>query len=272
MIATEYQAWLERATQNVEGALGSELSTPTRTVITEDYLRSALLRGLALSYPEGAAQVERELDVNWNDADCIGGHAINGPGRRLQHDVGLHPEPNAANDSGAAVEIKWLTASAASNVAQDIWKLALARSTANEGSALRTYFLIGGSMDVIASTTTGLRNIGLPLRWSPAGRGKVWPRPSILELGSAFDAKVGREALLRLLRRGEHVRTPPACWSKLRASLRWRWYRRVGAFRNSPRVAWRLLLWELDHRSVGANTFDWDEEMEHHNVSCTADL
>lgn len=125
-------------------------------------------------------------------------------------------------------------------------------------------------MDDMSHTLAGLRNIGLVLRWSPAGRGNDWPQPSILDLGRAFQVPLGRKALQTVLARGKHVRTPPECWRRLRASLRCRWFRRLDKFRGSSALAWRLLLWELDHRggAVGNGRFDWTGELNHAGIRC----
>jgi hypothetical protein len=269
MLASEYQGWLKRASQNVEGALGVELATPSRRVVTEDYIRAAMLRGFVLSYPQGAGQVEREAIVQWSDAKCIEGHSISGGGRPLQHDVGLNPEPDSDNDKGAAVELKWLTHTDTSRVAQDVWKLALSRTSDPEGSALRTYLVLGGTMDAIAGTMTGLRNIGCPLRWSPAGQGKDWPQPSTLNLCRMLETNKGASALRTLLSRGNHVRMPPPCWTKFRASLRWRWLRRIDDFRDSDSTAWRLLVWELDHRTIGEDKFEWSAVLPKAAIACS---
>ena len=84
MKAREYQTWIGRAFHLVEGALGAEMATPTRTVITEDYLRASFLRGVALAHPDGAVRVRRELDVSWSGAPCIAGDVErNGPWERV---------------------------------------------------------------------------------------------------------------------------------------------------------------------------------------------
>lgn len=207
----------------------------------------------------------------WSNVECVGGHAIEGSGGRLRHDVGVTPEAAAANDHGAILELKWLTGAATGRAAQDIWKLALSRSTVPEGTAVRAYLALSGAMGPVKDTLAGLRNIGLTLRWSPAGTGTDWPKPSSLNLGKAIATPVGSGALRNLLKHGDHFRNPPDCWTKLRASLRWRWYQRVDCFRESEAVAWRFLLWELDHWAVGANSqLDWTTVLAANNVRCNA--
>jgi hypothetical protein len=268
MKGSSYQRWFQRASQNVEAALGAELSTPFRNVITEDYVRAAFMRGFALAFPDGAGRVQRESNVNWTAAPCVGGHPISGSGRPLQHDVGLSGDPMDSNDNGAILELKWLTASAVNAVAQDIWKLAITRTTMPEGSATRSYLAIGGDMNAIGGTLSGLRNLGLELRWSPAGRGSDWPRPSSIDLSKAIGTPTGSKALKQLLARGDHFREPPVCWARLRASLRARWYRRVDEFMGSEALAWRFLVWELDHRNIGDTTLDWSTLLPHKGVIC----
>lgn len=264
MIASEYQAWITRASLNVEGALATELGTPARNVVTEDYLRSAMLRGLTLSFPQGASRIIREQAAGYSAACCVAGHSIGGSGRSIQHDIGIRGEP-ANNDMGAIVELKWATSNSVTHVAQDIWKLALTRSTANESSSRRTYLVLGGTMDGIKSTVNGLRNIGIDLKWSPAGKGGKWPKPSIINLERALKTQTGHKAIRQLLARGPHIRTPPDCWMKMRASLRYRWYAQLNSFQDSPSSAWRLLVWEIDHRNVGNKTITQHDL----NLSCS---
>lgn len=268
MQGSKYQRWFQRASQNVEAALGAELSTPSRNIITEDYVRAAFMRGFALTYPDGASRVQRESNVSWTAAGCVGGHSIAGSGRPLQHDVGLSGDPEDPNDNGAILELKWLTSAGVSAVAQDIWKLAISRGTSPEGSATRSYLALGGDMRAISNTLSGLSNLGLALRWSPAGRGSAWPRPSSINLSKAIDTPIGSDALKRLLARGDHFRSPPACWAELRASLRARWFRSVGEFMGSSALAWRFLVWEFDHRNIGDTTLDWDMLLPSKGIVC----
>ena len=268
MRGSEYQSWFCRAFQSVEGALGVELSTPLRNVITEDYVRASFMRGFALSYPAGANRVQRESPVVWSNVECIGGHAIGGQGRPLQHDIGLSPEVGDTNDAGAILELKWLTGTGTETVAQDIWKLALSRSVMAEGRAVRTYLALGGSMAAVSNTLSGLRNLGLTLRWSPAGRGGDWPAPSGLDLDQAIRTRIGSRALHSLLRRGTHVRTPPRCRARLRASLRSRWFRSIDELRESEGAAWRFLLWELDCWGASKSELDWEVLLPTQRIAC----
>lgn len=268
MLASEYRKWMSRACLNVEGSLGTEMGTPSQSVLTEDYIRVALLRGLALSFPLGADRIDRESRVSWTDQDCIGGHPIPNQGRPLQHDVGVTAEANSPDDAGLVLELKWVEKAETGLVAQDIWKLALSRSTLPEGGAVRGYLVIGGTMDGVSGTLTGLRNIGMDLRWSPAGRGKNWPSPSTIDLGRAIKSSVGAEAFRKLISKGKHYRSPPACWSKLRASLRHRWMRGTDDFRSASGVKWRYLVWELDHRTLGATEINWNDELARMSLAC----
>ena len=206
--------------------------------------------------------------MSWSSAPCVGGHPISGSGRPLQHDVGLSGDQMDSNDNGAILELKWLTASAVTAVAQDIWKLAVTRTTMPEGRATRTYLAIGGDMKAISGTLSGLRNLGLVLRWSPAGRGSDWPKSSSINLSKAIATPTGSKALRQLLARGDHYRAPPACWARLRASLRARWYRSVDEFMGSEALAWRFLVWELDHLNIGGATLDWNILLPRKGVIC----
>jgi len=210
------------------------------------------------------------MNVGWSNAYCVEGHKINGSGRPLQHDVGISGEKDCASDQGAVLEIKWLTHVDTVAVAQDIWKLALSRSTQTEGQAVRTYLMVGGEKDAFKNTLAKLGKLSMPLRWSPAGRGKNKPRPSTLNLLTASEKTTGLKALQQLLKRGEHCRMPPETWAKVRASMRTRWFRSIGAFRDSKRCTWRCVLWELDHRGFDDDIMDWGADIKLGDLKCRA--
>lgn len=241
-----------------EGALASELCTSSRLSITEDYLRSAIMRGLILSNPAHGDRVAREYSVSWNNNPCIRDqNHTPGSGRPLQHDVAIQPNDD---DAGAFCELKWLTQANSKSVASDIWKLALSRSTEAEGSAARSYLLVGGLSHAFSGALSHLRGGHLNLRWSAAGGGGNTPAPTTLALKRSFTTSLSSKALFNLTGWGNnptHYRSPPAVWASLRASVRARWYRTVSTPNGS--VGWRLILWELDHRSVGnRQTIDWE--------------
>jgi len=246
--AGEYQVWMKQAFLIVEGALATELGTSARLCMTEDYVRGALVRGLLLSNPQQANRVERERAAWWSASPCIYDPAHVPTGRPLQHDVAVRPT-NA--DSGMVCEVKWLTQAVASRVACDIWKLVLSRGTTAEGNALRTYLLLGGTSQEFSRAIQALRAVGFNLRWSAAGPGGQMPRPTVLSMAQSLSQSLSLNAWKDLAGWGGktwHLRTSPAAWASMRASMRSRWFRTIP---NGPStVGWRLVLWELDHRAV----------------------
>jgi hypothetical protein len=219
--------------------------------MTEELLRSSLLRGLIGSCPVQASRVTREMTATWSGNPCCydASHAV-GRGRPIQHDVGVRPD---GVDAGLSCEVKWLTVANPSVVAQDILKLAISRSTAAEGQAMRTFLLLGGNLRAISNTLASLRSAGFNLRWSPAGRGPdSKPPPTTIRISTGiFSHSLPRSAVEALISWGNsprHVRRCPPTWASIRASLRERWYRNVVV--DGKSTSWRLLLWEIDHRSV----------------------
>jgi len=100
MNQTEYQDWMERAFLYVEAAMSMELATPSRVCMSEEYLRSSLVRGLSHSMPGEANRVSIEWGSPWSDRPCWddGCGATPGQGRKVQHDVRI--EPNATVNQG----------------------------------------------------------------------------------------------------------------------------------------------------------------------------
>lgn len=241
-----------------EGALATELATEIQVGMTEDYIRGSLLRGLILANPSGADRVVRELSVDWNNNSCrYNADHIPGAGRPIQHDIGIRP---GNGDQGLVCEIKWLSQANASHVALDLWKLALSRTISPEGDALRTYLLVGGESSVLAKVLRALREHKLNLRWSPSGSKYNVPNPTILPIEQSLAESLSLNSWLSLVSWGSnprHVRQAPETWASLRASVRARWFRTIPVAGGT--LGWRLILWELDHRSVGQNnTIDWD--------------
>lgn len=249
MNAGEYRNWMGRAFLMCEGALASELATLSRLSITEDYIRSSIVRGLILANPASAERVAKEANVSWFQNQCIFDANHVPVGRPIQHDVFVAPNDV---DAGLACEVKWLTQAKAKEVAQDIWKLALSRSTQTEASAMRTYLLLGGESKPFADCIESLRKVDLNLRWSRAGRGGDKPRPTTLSLERSLDKPLGFNSWDNLICWGtqKHRRKSPDVWSSLRASTRERWFRTV--LTTNGTVGWRMVLWELDHRGVTA--------------------
>lgn len=252
MNAGGYKSWIERAFLSVEGALASELATPGRLGMTEDYIRGALVRGLLITHPNEAHRVTREQDAKWTGNACFHNPAHKpGAGRSIQHDVAIRPSDA---DVGLVCEVKWLSQAQSRNVAADIWKLALSRSVSPEGAALRTYLLLGGESKIFSSVLTALRSVGLNLRWSAAGRGGNIPRPSTLSLQGSLSHSLSRNAWASLVGWGSqpHYRSSPETWASLRASVRSRWWRTIPV--DSGMVGWRMVLWELDHRGISSDS------------------
>lgn len=254
MNALEYQKWMKKAFLAAEAALTSQIATPSASFVSEDFIRSALLRGLVLTNSKQAHRVECEEDVAWNYcADWKDNSLSPKGGRPIQHDVAVSKE---GEDKGLVCEVKWLKHADASTIAKDIWKLALTRSTDQEAKATRTYLLVGGTMSALSQTLATLRKNRLNLRWSKAGRGKnELPRATKLELYAALGAKLGFKAWREIITWGsapKKYRRSPGTWAALRASVRCRWVRAVEG------VSWRLVLWELDHWGVDPKTMDWD--------------
>lgn len=258
MNAGEYQDWMSRAFLNLEGALATELSTPGRQGMTEDYVRGSFLRGLLISNPAGSSRVVREHPATWSGAKCVRNTAHSPAGRRLQHDIAVIPA--AGVDEGMVCEVKWLVQANASSIAADIWKLAISRSNVSEASALRTYLLVGGESKAFSKALSSLRSAALNLRWSAAGRGAATPRPTTLALERSLAKPLSHNAWEGLVSWGKnpvHHRNLPSAWSSLRCSLRQKWLRTIPLVGGGT-IGWRMVLWELDHRAVGsASVINW---------------
>ena len=63
-LAAEYERWMERAFLYVEAALATELATPSRVCMSEEYFRTALVRGLSHSEPAEAHRIDTEYAAN----------------------------------------------------------------------------------------------------------------------------------------------------------------------------------------------------------------
>jgi len=247
----QYQEWMKQAFLMCEGALAMELATETRLNITEEYLRSNIVRGLILAKSSEASRVAKESSVSWGGNGCHFDTSHTPTGRPIQHDVAVLA---SGADQGLACEVKWLTQQNSKDVASDVWKLALSRSTRSEATAQRSYLVLGGESGAFSSTLSALHKIGFNLRWSPAGRGGKWPDPGTVALEKSLTTSLGKNSWRDLVAWGarpKHLRDSPDTWRSLRVSLRGRWYRTVKA--NGKSVGWRVALWELDHRGVSAS-------------------
>ncbi len=254
MNAQQFQEWIGNAFLFVEAALATEIATISRTFLNEEYVRSALAKGLILTNTGEAYRVATEEDAVWSGNSCFANAASLPAGRPIQHDVAVRPDP--AKDAGMVCEVKWLKQPKPLEVAIDIWKLALSRGTTPELGAMRTYLLLGGTQDALSSTLGTLRANHFNLRWSPQGRATVKPAPTTLQLNRALAGAAkssGRKGWEKLISFGKHFRSCPPTWSSLRASLRQRWLRTVG------QCSWRAVLWELDHWGVkDASQIQWN--------------
>ena len=258
--ASDYQAWMRMAFLQVEAALAAEFLTPSRAVMTEEYVRAALMKGLMLSRPTHAARVFREFTAGWDSRSCYASTShVRAKGRAIQHDVGVSSHDG---DAGMICEVKWLTGAKSSEIAADIWKLALTRSTMREGAATRTYLLLGGESKPFSAALSSLRKVGLDLRWSKAGRTAKASRGTTLLLGPSLQHALAFNAWRRLVSWGKsptHYRRAPDAWWHLKATSRETWFRTLaGVEETAETVSWRIVLWELHHWGVHSqDQVDW---------------
>lgn len=245
--------WVFRAFLQVKAALTSEIATCSGEFISEDYIRSSLLRGLILSNPPEAARVAAESEAPWSKNAPWVPVATYNDRRPRQHDIGVAAA--TGKDNGLVCEVKWLKQAQTVKVMQDIWKLAFTRGICPENTCVRTFMLVGGHHQPFAETLASLRNNGLDFRWSAAGAGAYeTPPPRDINLWLAIQRSDSmRTAAVAVLRRGASgLREPPLCAHSLRLSVRDTWHSRIGD------RAWTAVLWELDHRAVSEREIDWD--------------
>jgi hypothetical protein len=284
MNPADYQLWMKQAFLAVEAALSQELLTPSRLCMTEEYLRSAFVRGLAASRPDLAHKIDTEYTATWSDYPCWNGTgAVPGQGRRIQHDIAT-----TRNDGTAEMlcEVKWLKAEKPDEVVRDVWKLLLSRRDTAELAATRTYLLIGGERvgdtDIFAETLNKVKDSGVPLKWSTKKTGNV-PPVQAMALKPVLKSARGKDALKNLLKWGSNpvvYRTPPDCCSSWRVKVRAAWLRPDGftLLRDpivanpqpanapaagvpavvNPTVSWRVALWEIHRHGTGTDAcLDW---------------
>lgn len=273
MRPSEYREWMQRAFLGVEGALSTELLTATRMCVTEEYLRSAMIRALMASEPSKARRVITEEDASWSNSECWNGTGKRpGQGRPIQHDIFIKPE---ADDKGLACEVKWLKGKSQRAIIKDIWKLALSRQCVDERSALRTYLLIGGEADAYRDTLKELDDLGVRLKWQRTD-GRL-PQAQDLSLNALIGRKAGAKALGELLKWGSvpTYRTPAPCRRNLVIYSRGTWLRprdvtiyNVEDYAESDKttqkrttVRWNLGLWELNAEGSGRiKEIDWPKK------------
>lgn len=245
--------WIRRAFFHVQATLLGEIVAHSGDYLSEDYIRSAMLRGLILTNPAEAGRVQAELPASWTGAAPWNGAPPPAHESPCRHDVGVGVNA-ATNDPGILCEVKWLKQAQVSAIVQDIWKLSFSRGVLAEGACPKTFLLIGGEHEFFASTLQSLQSNDLNFRWSKAGRGAYeLPEPKFLNLerGLRRHATV-RKAAAKVLKRGQAgLRQPPNCVSELRLSVRHVWHEKVAE------RSWTIVLWELDHRGVDPGTIDW---------------
>lgn len=263
MSPTEYQSWMQRAFLAVEGTLALEFLTPSRLCITEELLRTALVRGLAAAEPAHAHRIRTEETVAWSDdPSWAGGGERPGRGRRIQHDVYIAPENG---DRGLACEVKWLKNEQGKELIKDIWKLALSRSTQPERRySLRTFLLVGGERDAISDSINALYNHRPRLADLPRYRtGQNLPQPKEISLNRWLGTEKGAKGLSELLKWGNPAiyRTPPATRDKLLVYTRATWLRPRDVVLSLPTggtLTWNAVLWELNAEGCNAApAIDW---------------
>lgn len=248
MNQTEYQKWMERAFLYVEAALALELATPSRVCMTEEYVRSSLIRGLSHSMPKYASRVSIEWAAPWTDNPCwIDGKSKPGRGRKVQHDVRVKPK-KPRSEAGLACEVKWLKQAKSEEIVRDIWKLMLSRSDMDHGSALRCYLLVGGEGKAYQNAMTTLRNNRIVLNWQDGSA----PSNKV-NLKKLLETQTGRKAFKELLawNQNTHYRTPHDCLSHVNCVRRASWYRTLDG------IKWRMGLWELSSWGAGGTNIDW---------------
>lgn len=251
MNSSEYQIWLKRAFLGVEAALAQELLTPSRICMTEEYLRVSFVRGLTAAEPDESKRVIIEEPAGWTNNAATDGSGKIASGSPIRHDIAVKKN---STDAGMLCEVKWLKQAKASEIARDIWKLALSRSDSRGLDAVRTYLLVGGENRAYLNALETLKKSNIHFLWSTKKTGK-WPRASEMSLHKFAETSLGRDALLGLLAWGKkqkkYYREPNPCLSKLRISLRAFWARPPSASylvlgKDGKNVYWKVGLWELD--------------------------
>jgi hypothetical protein len=252
MNAGQYEQWMAKAFLYVEAALATEFATPSRVCVSEEYFRTALVRGLSHSEPSKADRIATEYSTRWAQNACWHdtAHKNTGQRRPIQHDVVVTPDDT---DNGLVCEVKWLKQAKGKEVMQDIWKLALSRSTAVESKAVRTYLLIGGEAKPFSDTFSTLQKNNFNLRWSIAVRTPGPPVARTVSLYDLYKSPTGRNALLDLLAWSDHHRSPPDCWRQCRVIVRQQWLRTLSG------IGWRTCLFEFTHRGTSSTSeIPWD--------------
>ena len=194
MTRISHQEWLRRAFLFAEAALNQEIITPRRVCMTEDYFRSAFVRGLLSAKPDLAHLVRSEHTATWSSNSCHFCACTQGRGRPIQHDVAILP---SAYNPGVVCEVKWAKRPSAEGIAKDIWKLLITRGDEPERQAWRCYLLIGGEQPAFSDTLNQLRTSGINLRYSSAGRGETKTNVQV-NLVTFLSSNLGKKSLAAL--------------------------------------------------------------------------
>lgn len=248
MTTTEYKVWMQKAFLKVEAALSEELITPAALCMTEDHIRSALVRGLAAAMPHEAHRIDTEKTVSWTNNPCwLGTGRVPEQGRPIQHDVYIEPKDG---DHGLACEVKWLKSERANEVLKDIWKLVLSRGTVAEGSAMRIYILLGGEAEHFRSTINALYrpNRIADLSWQRTDQ--LLPDRKRMTMTTVLNTTRGQTTIKDLLKWGSvpTYRTPAACRNEFYTDTRATWMRPLDGQISRPvggNLVWNAALWEI---------------------------
>jgi hypothetical protein len=239
MTTISHREWLRRAFLFAEAALNQEIITPGRVCITEDYFRSAFVRGLLSAKPDLAHLVRSEHTAMWSANSCHFCACAQGRGRPIQHDVAILP---SEFNPGVVCEVKWTKRPSAEGIAKDIWKLLITRGGETERQAWRSYLLIGGEQPAFSETLNQLRTSGINLRYSCAGRGVTRTKVQV-SLDTFRRSNLGRKSLAALTgwgARKRHYRSVPDIRSDIIITRRCEpWIQRVES------AKWRAVLYEL---------------------------
>ena len=263
MTRISHQEWLRRAFLFAEAALNQEIITPRRVCMTEDYFRSAFVRGLLSAKPDLAHLVRSEHTATWSSNSCHFCACTQGRGRPIQHGVAILP---SAYNPGVVCEVKWAKRPSAEGIARDIWKLLITRGDEPERQAWRCYLLIGGEQPAFSDTLNQLRTSGINLRYSSAGRGETKTNVQV-NLVTFLSSNLGKKSLAALTgwgARKRHYRAVSEVRSDIIITRRCEpWIQRVEG------AKWRAVLYELhSHGTSGSPMLTAHDLYETLSSSC----
>src|SRR5690606_35520499 len=139
----------------VAARIGKALGEPTRRTMAEEDVLIAYIRGVQATAPTEAHRVRLEHPIPLHGASCVSHDApIKGKGRALAAVIVI--DPAATGRQALVCELKLLKntrknkpTDRSAEVIQDLWKLALTRST---GAKFSTYLLVGGDAASFSAT------------------------------------------------------------------------------------------------------------------------